>query len=59
MPYVINDECIMCDICVGECPQNAITPSDPIYIIDPDICDDCADCAEICPVEACLPDEEM
>ena len=59
MPFVINDECIMCDICVGECPQNAIVPGDPIYIIDPDLCDDCADCAEVCPVEACVPDDEM
>jgi ferredoxin len=45
----------MCDACLPECPEGAITADDPKYIIDPDICDECGDCAEVCPVEACIP----
>ena len=56
--YVINNECIMCDACVLECPENAIIAGDPLYKIDPDLCSDCSDCAEICPTEACEPDIE-
>jgi len=59
MAYIINDECIMCDACVAECPENAITAADPKYYIDADLCSDCAACAEVCPVGACVPEEEM
>ncbi|MCP4580280.1 MAG: 4Fe-4S dicluster domain-containing protein [candidate division Zixibacteria bacterium] len=59
MPYIITNECIMCDICVPECPENAIAPGDPFYIIDQDICNDCENCAEVCPVEACLPNDKI
>lgn len=58
MAYLITDECIMCDVCVPECPENAIQAGDPIYTIDPELCNDCADCAEVCPVESCIPDEK-
>ncbi len=58
MAYIINGECIMCDACVPECPENAIIAGDPLYIIDADLCNDCGDCAEICPTEACEPDIE-
>lgn len=58
MTYIINDECIMCDACLVACPEKAITAADPIYIIDPDLCSDCAECAEVCPVEACIPEDE-
>jgi ferredoxin len=55
--YFISDECIMCDLCVAECPENAISAGDPIYVINPDICNDCGECADVCPVEACTPEE--
>ena len=58
MAYIINGECIMCDVCVAECPQNAIVPGDPRYIIDADLCDDCGNCADVCPVEACIFEDE-
>lgn len=58
MAYIINSECIMCDLCIAECPQNAIMPGDPKYIIDADLCDDCGSCADICPVEACILDDD-
>ena len=35
MPYVINDECIACGACAGECPVGAISEGDGKYVIDP------------------------
>ena len=58
MTYIITDDCIICDACVPECPEDAILVGDPKYIINPDLCTDCGDCAEVCPTEACIPDEE-
>ena len=31
MALLINDECIACDACVPECPNEAITEGDPLY----------------------------
>lgn len=52
MPYVINDECISCGACAGECPVGAISEGDGKYVIDPDTCIDCGACAGTCPVGA-------
>jgi ferredoxin len=60
MALEINDECIACGACESECPVSAISEGDPIYIINPDACVECTEhydnpqCAEICPVEACV-----
>ncbi len=61
MALEINEDCIACGACEPECPVSAISEGDPIYIIDPGICVECegysdsAQCAEICPVDACIP----
>jgi NAD-dependent dihydropyrimidine dehydrogenase PreA subunit len=52
MAYKINDNCIACGACVGDCPVDAIESGEPIYIIDPDKCIDCGACQPTCPVEA-------
>jgi len=60
MALYINDECIACDACLPECPVEAITEGDPIYVIDPDVCVECEGhfddpaCAEVCPTDSCL-----
>ena len=51
MPRKINDTCIACGTCAGECPVEAISEGD-IYAIDADTCIDCGACAEACPVDA-------
>jgi ferredoxin len=61
----IIDECIACDACVESCPTDAITPDDPIYIIDADICCECYgykdehSCVAVCPVDAIVIDESI
>jgi len=53
--HKITEECIACGACVTECPAEAISEGDPIYVIDPQKCTDCGACVEVCPVEAIKP----
>ena len=50
MAYFINDDCISCGACEGECPVNAISEGDGKYVIDAATCTDCGSCADVCPV---------
>ena len=49
MAYVINDSCVSCGSCAGECPVSAISEGD---VIDADTCIDCGTCAAVCPAGA-------
>ncbi len=59
MAYKINEECISCGACEPECPSQAITEGETIYLIDPAKCIECVGshessrCVEVCPVDAC------
>jgi ferredoxin len=35
MAYKITDECISCGACEPECPNQAISEGEKIYVIDP------------------------
>jgi len=52
MAHVITDECISCGACEAECPEEAISEGDEMYVIDAEKCTDCATCVDVCPVEA-------
>ena len=52
MAHTINDECISCGACAGECPVEAISEGEDKYIIDPEKCTDCGNCVEVCPSDA-------
>ncbi len=52
MAYVIKDDCIACGACAAECPVEAISEGDDIYVIDAEKCIDCGACHETCPVDA-------
>ena len=60
MALMITDECINCDVCEPECPNEAIFQGEEIYQIDPDKCTECVghfeqpQCQEVCPVD-CIP----
>ncbi|MBQ5320888.1 MAG: 4Fe-4S binding protein [Oscillospiraceae bacterium] len=57
MSYVINDECIKCGACEGECPVSAITEADDKYVIDAATCIECGACNGVCPVSAPNPED--
>lgn len=52
MAYVINDSCISCGACAGQCPVSAISEGDGKFEIDPNTCISCGSCAGGCPVGA-------
>jgi ferredoxin len=60
MALMITDECINCDVCEPECPNQAISQGVDIYVIDPKKCTECVghydtpQCVEVCPVN-CIP----
>jgi ferredoxin len=62
MAYTITEDCISCGACEPECPNQAISEDETIYVINPDKCTECVGahkssrCAEVCPVSACVPD---
>ncbi|NIT03898.1 4Fe-4S ferredoxin, partial [Candidatus Saccharibacteria bacterium] len=41
MAYLINDECTSCGICEAECPNEAISEGEDIFVIEPDRCTEC------------------
>jgi len=64
MALMITDDCIACDACRDECPNQAIEEGDPIYVIDPDRCTECVGhydepaCIAVCPVDCIIPDPD-
>lgn len=62
MALYITDECINCDVCEPECPNNAISQGTEYYVIDPARCTECVghfdkpQCVEVCPVNCIPPD---
>lgn len=57
MALTISDECINCDVCEPQCPNDAIYMGPAIYIIEPHKCTECVghhdepQCMIVCPVE--------
>ena len=41
MALMITDDCINCDVCEPECPNQAIAMGEEHYEIDPDKCTEC------------------
>ena len=62
MATMITSECINCGACEPECPNNAISQGEEIYVIDPLLCTECVGfhdyeaCAAVCPVDCCVTD---
>jgi ferredoxin len=60
MALMITDECINCDVCEPECPNDAISQGADIYEINADLCTECVghfdkpQCVEVCPID-CIP----
>ena len=64
MATMIANDCINCGACEPECPNNAISQGDPIFVIDPVLCTECVGfhdyeaCAAVCPVDVCVTDPQ-
>lgn len=62
MATMITSDCINCGACEPECPNNAITQGETIFVIDPKLCTECVGfhdyeaCAAVCPVDCCVTD---
>src|ERR1051325_2161894 len=62
MATMITSDCINCGACEPECPNNAISQGETIFVIDPKLCTECVGfhddeaCAAICPVDVCVTD---
>ena len=62
MSTMITEECINCGVCEPECPNDAISEAEETFVIDPKLCTECVafhgteQCAEVCPVDCCVPD---
>lgn len=59
MALMITSDCTACDACVEPCPNDAISPGDTMYVIDPARCTECVgaedepQCQLVCP-SACI-----
>ncbi len=57
MALMITEECTGCDACVEPCPNEAISPAEPIYLIDALRCTECVgafeepQCKLVCPAD--------
>jgi ferredoxin len=64
MALLISADCINCDLCEPECPNEAISPGDDRYVIDPDKCTECvgyfekSQCVHVCPVDCIVADPD-
>ena len=60
MALMITDQCINCDVCEPECPNEAIYEGQEIYEIESALCTECVghfdepQCQQVCPVD-CIP----
>ena len=60
MALRITDQCINCDVCEPQCPNQAIHMGPEVYVIDWGRCTECVghfeqpQCREVCPVD-CIP----
>ena len=65
MALIITDECINCDVCEPECPNDAISQGEEIYVIDSKLCTECVghyevpQCVEVCPVDCIISNPEL
>lgn len=64
MALFITDECINCDVCEPECPNDAIYQGELIYEIESSKCTECVghfkkeQCIVVCPVDCILVDPD-
>ena len=64
MALLIESDCINCDMCEPECPNDAIFYGAEIYQVEPDKCTECIghyeepQCIKVCPIDCIINDPE-
>jgi len=64
MALLINEECVNCGVCEPECPNEAISEGEDIYVIEVSKCTECVgayeepQCVDVCPVDCIHPDPD-
>lgn len=64
MALMITTACINCDMCLPECPNEAIYEGAKIYEIDTERCTECVGfydaptCIAVCPIDCVKPDPQ-
>jgi len=67
MALMITEDCINCQVCEPECPNEAIYFDDAdwaLYQVDPTLCTECVghhdepQCIAVCPVDCIEPDPD-
>lgn len=64
MALTIQDDCINCDVCEPQCPNDAIYMGPEYYIIEPEKCTECVghhdepQCMVVCPIDCIVPHPE-
>ena len=62
MALLIAEDCINCDLCEPECPNDAIFQGEEYFEIEPSKCTECighfteSQCIEICPINCIIVD---
>ena len=62
MAMMITEDCIVCEACLPECPNAAISEGEDLYVIDSNLCTECVgfaeapQCVDVCPVDCIIPD---
>lgn len=64
MAMLITTDCINCSLCEPECPNEAISPAESAFVIDPEKCTECvghfdrSQCVQVCPADCIIPDPD-
>ena len=58
MPWIKEEDCVVCGVCIEECPVDAISMNGDSAVIDERACIRCGKCHDVCPHDAVRHDSE-